>query len=242
MPIDPSIPLAGIDPLARLSELRATQNQSRLVDLSEASNRREETDFQTRQYLEREINRVQSTIPAAQELLRLPDDPRAIAGYLAGRKRDLLQAKAGGANVDTRETDEAMAAFRRGGVAEVKQLAQQYLADAEQQGLLGAGTSQAKPSALIEQYERYRSEGGQLPFLSMDNSGNDFVTQLSRSQVGAQYGQPVDVPGIGSTVTRRTTGEQTVIAPEEVVSQAEADRAACRRPQTRRQPSMPHTR
>ncbi len=91
----------------------------------------------------------------------------------------------------------------------------------------GSGVAQAKPSALIEQYDRYVAQGGQLPFVDPNRSGNDFITQFAQSQVGAQYGAPTDVPGVGVVQPSRTQGPggNVVISPESNVANAEAARA-----------------
>lgn len=91
----------------------------------------------------------------------------------------------------------------------------------------GSGVAQPKPSALIEQYDRYVAQGGKLPFVDPNRTGNDFITQFSQSQVGAQYGAPTDVPGVGVVQPSRTQGPSgnVVISPESNVATAEAGRA-----------------
>lgn len=91
----------------------------------------------------------------------------------------------------------------------------------------GSGAIQAKPSALVEQYALYQAQGGKLPFVDPNGRGQDFVTQFSRSQVGAQFGAPTDVPGVGVVMPSRTQGPaaNVVLSPETDVAAAEADRA-----------------
>jgi hypothetical protein len=102
----------------------------------------------------------------------------------------------------------------------------QYVPQSQAAGMAPySNTAQAKPSAIIAAYEQYRSQGGTKPFVDPEGKGNDFVTQFARSQVGAQYGAPTDVPGQGVVVPSRTTGELNVISPEAEVAQAQAVRA-----------------
>jgi hypothetical protein len=84
----------------------------------------------------------------------------------------------------------------------------------------GSGATQAKPSALIEQYQMAASQGYQGSYL-------DFVQEQSQRQVGAQYGAPTDVPGVGIVQPSRTQGAagNIVISPEANVAAAEATRA-----------------
>lgn len=90
----------------------------------------------------------------------------------------------------------------------------------------GSGVTQAKPSALIEQYDRYVAQGGKLPFVDPNRSGNDFITQFSQSQVGAQYNAPVNQPGVGVVQPSRVDPARNVtLAPEADVSAAAAQRA-----------------
>lgn len=110
------------------------------------------------------------------------------------------------------------------------QAAAKQLFDSTSQALqaynAGSGAAQAKPSALIEQYDRYVAQGGKLPFVDPNRTGNDFITQFSQSQVGAQYNAPVNQPGIGVVQPSRVDPSRNVtLAPESAVSGAAAQRA-----------------
>ena len=82
-----------------------------------------------------------------------------------------------------------------------------------------SGAVQAKPSALIEQYNQARAEGYKGGYL-------EFVQEQSRRQVGAQYGAPVNQPGVGVLQPSRVDPSLNVtLSPEADASAAAAQRA-----------------
>ena len=88
----------------------------------------------------------------------------------------------------------------------------------QQQGLTGGGAA-AKPSALVEQYQLAKAEGFSGSYL-------DFVREQSQRQVGAQYGAPVNQPGIGVVQPSRTDPSRNVtLVPESTVVSSDAERA-----------------
>lgn len=84
--------------------------------------------------------------------------------------------------------------------------------------------TQGQGSALMQAYDMHVAQAqaaGDQP-----KSFDEFVPWFSKNQVGAQYGTPTDVPGIGFGMPDRTTGTFSVMSPETQVSEAEAGRTA----------------
>lgn len=80
--------------------------------------------------------------------------------------------------------------------------------------------NQSKPSALEAAYQTHvqqsKAKGTQpLPFF--DNSGQDFVSKFAQASVGAQYGTPQSVPGVGLVVPNKVSGANTTAVPEPVI-------------------------
>jgi hypothetical protein len=83
----------------------------------------------------------------------------------------------------------------------------------------GSGVTQAKPSALIEQYNQAVAEGYKGGYLN-------FVQEQSQRQVGAQYGAPVNQPGLGIVQPSRVDPTRNItLTPEADVVSAGAERA-----------------
>lgn len=80
--------------------------------------------------------------------------------------------------------------------------------------------NQQKPSALEAAYQTHVQQSkarGVAPMPFFDNSGNDFVSNFARAQVGAPYGTPQSVPGVGVVTPSKVTGQVTTTVPEPVV-------------------------
>jgi hypothetical protein len=242
MAIDARIPL-GVDNfsapnmLMDVARVQGARKQNELADLAISNAKANEPVNAATRETEIDMQRLKSTVLGAERLRTFVE-----AGDLPGALADLQSRKAtlDARGTDSTDTDRAIAAvteaLNTGDLTKVKAGLDQAREVGTRYGVLKSDSQltndQGKPSALVEQYALYAAQARQagqkpLPFVDPEGKGKDFITQFSQSQVGAQYGAPVDHPGIGVVQPSRLDPSKNVtLAPETAVATAEAGRAA----------------
>lgn len=223
MPVNPSIPLQIQGPQIGQSMAAGTrfrqQNQLFDIALEDRAANKPLVESQRRNAIDMEA--VKAEVIGAERLGQFVESGD-LAGALADRQQELQRARSAG--MPTQSLEASIAAIteaqQSGDLTNLVRGIQARRQVGERLGIIGTGATQAKPSALVEQYQLAKSEGYGGSYL-------DFVKEQSRRQVGAQYGAPTDVPGVGIMQPSRTEGAagNVVISPEANVSAASAARA-----------------
>lgn len=238
MPINPSIPLQVRGPQYAQATVAGQQarQQNQLFDIAQQDRAANKPLVDTQRSNEMSMEALKADVIGA-ERLRQFVEAGDLQGGLADRQQELARLRESG--IPTKSVEASILAIQEaqqsGDLTVLKQGLDARRQIGERLGILKSDSqlrgTLSKPSADIEQYRehvRQAQAAGQQPLPYADpNAAMDFVRYAAKSRVGAQFGAPTDVPGVGVVQPSRTEGPagNVVISPEANVVAAGATRA-----------------